>query len=459
MELRTAIWRIAVICTTLCHAASIPKPYNQYTECRCFPGDACWPSVAEWNAFNQTIGGKLIANVPLASVCHNSEFGPYDAEKCSSLRSNWFAPETHLGSIGSIMAPFFTNNSCNLFLPQDAPCTLGSLVSFAVNATDVSDFPKTIAFVRKHNIRLVIRNTGHDYNGKSTGAGGLAIWTHHMKSQELVDYQSPSYTGKAVKMGAGVEVVESYRFAHQHGLVSVGGDCPTVGVTGGWTQGGGGHGPGVSKFGLGAGQALEWEVVTGAGEVLVASREQNQDLYWALSGGGGGTYGIVSSLTAKVYPDLISSAATLSFPATDVDSNSFWDAVQTWQAALLDLTGSGCFAIWSVTSSKFTLEPANCPGLSKNETMDLLQPTLTNLAQHNISYSELLLFIRTSWHRIANECEQISRLRSFRISSTATAITTWYYQRMSPTASWEAGSFQGNCSSRTTRSWSKYSVK
>lgn len=115
-------------------------------------------------------------------------------------------------------------------------------MTFAVNATAPSDIQKTVDFVRQHNIRLVIRNTGHDYNGKSTGAGSLAIWTHFMKDQKIVDYQSSSYTGKAVKMGAGVEVIESYQFAHDNGLVTVGGDCPTVGVTGGWTQGGGGHG-------------------------------------------------------------------------------------------------------------------------------------------------------------------------------------------------------------------------
>ena len=209
-----------------------------------------------------------------------------------------------------------------------------------------------------------------------------------MKDQELVDYDSPSYSGKAVKMGAGVEVAESYAFAQKHGLVSVGGDCPTVGVAGGYTQGGGGHGPGVSKFGLGADQALEWEVVIGTGEILIANRETNQDLHWALSGGGGGTYGVVSSLTVKVYPDLVSSAATLSFPLLGAHEDKFWDVVHTWQASLLNLTQSGCFAIWVISSSGFELVPANCPGLSKNETRGLFKPTLASLHRSNISYSE-----------------------------------------------------------------------
>ncbi|KAI5242565.1 FAD binding domain protein [Aureobasidium subglaciale] len=345
--------------------------------CRCFPGDVCWPSTVEWNTFNHTIGGKLLTTKPLASVCHDSEYGPFNLAACDHLRSNWFAAETHLGSVSSIMAAFFTNNSCNLFSPQDAPCTLGGLVSFSVDASGVEDFRRTIAFVRRHNIRLVIRNTGHDYNGKSTGAGALAIWTHHMKHKEILDYKSPSYTGKAMKMGAGIEVYESYEFAQKHGLVSVGGDCPTVGVTGGWTQGGGGHGPGVSKFGLGADQALEWEVVTGTGEVLVASRHQNQDMYWALSGGGGGTYGVVSSLTAKVYPDLSSSAASLSFSSTGISKDLFWNAIHTWQATLISIIQSGCFAIWEISQDGFSLVPMNCPGLNRNDTMKLLHPIRT----------------------------------------------------------------------------------
>jgi FAD/FMN-containing dehydrogenase len=79
----------------------------------------------------------------------------------------------------------------------------------------------------------------------------------------------------------------------------------------------------VSKFGLGADQALESELVTGTGETLITNQQTNQDLYWALSGGGGGTYGVVSSLTIKVYPDLTSSAATLSSASRGADGDAF----------------------------------------------------------------------------------------------------------------------------------------
>ena len=81
----------------------------------------------------------------------------------------------------------------------------------------------------------------------------------------------------------------------------LGGTCPTVGIAGGYTQGGG-HSALSSLYGLSADNVLEWEVVTANGTQLTATSSSNQDLYWALSGGGGCTYGVVMSMTTKLYP-------------------------------------------------------------------------------------------------------------------------------------------------------------
>lgn len=210
------------------------------------------------------------------------------------------------------MAPFFANRSCDPFLPRTEQCVTGAYVQYAVNVTTPRQIAQTIDFAIQHNIRLVIRNTGHDYLGKSTGAGGLAIWTHHLKDIEILDYDGPSYKGKAIKMGAGVMAIEAYEAAHARGLAVVGGECPTVGIAGGYTQGGG-HSSLASKYGLAADQTLEWEVVTGTGEMLTANRYNNSDLYWALSGGGGGTYGVTTSLTAKAHADIPVSGVNLTF--------------------------------------------------------------------------------------------------------------------------------------------------
>ena len=119
------------------------------------------------------------------------------------------------------------------------------------------------------------------YLGKSTGAGALSVWTHYLKDIEFSDWSDKHYKGKAIKMGAGVQGFEAMAAAAAQGLVSVGGECPTVGVAGGYTQGGG-HSALSTSFGLGADQTLEWEVVTASGKLVTASRTENEDLYWAL---------------------------------------------------------------------------------------------------------------------------------------------------------------------------------
>lgn len=53
---------------------------NNSSLCRCFPGDLCWPTATEWVEFNRTLGGNLVATVPIASACHQDAFALYDAE-------------------------------------------------------------------------------------------------------------------------------------------------------------------------------------------------------------------------------------------------------------------------------------------------------------------------------------------------------------------------------------------
>jgi FAD/FMN-containing dehydrogenase len=63
------------------------------------------------------------------------------------------------------MAPFFTNGTCDPFHPVSKPCTLGNYVVYAVNVSKPEHISKAMQFATKHNIRVVVRNTGHDYNG------------------------------------------------------------------------------------------------------------------------------------------------------------------------------------------------------------------------------------------------------------------------------------------------------
>ena len=60
------------------------------TTCRCFPGDACWPSANVWTEFNQTIDGQLVKTIPLGTPCHAPN---YNAAECATLRDAWTVPE------------------------------------------------------------------------------------------------------------------------------------------------------------------------------------------------------------------------------------------------------------------------------------------------------------------------------------------------------------------------------
>lgn len=361
---------------------------NPQNNCRCFPGDACWPSQSQWQSFNQTLGGKLILTNPLASACHIDSFEAYDEGKCQAIQENWFNPEFHINSTSSVMAPFWANQSCNPFAPKASPCVVGAYVQYTADATSVSDYQNTIEFAREHNIRLVIRNTAHDWLGKSTGPGALALRTHNLKSMEIYDYNSSYYSGKALKVGAGVSLGEAFLETNSQSLVNMGGTAPSVGIAGGYTQGTG-HGLTVSKFGLGADQALEWEVVTAEGSFIKATpTNEYSDLYWALSGGGGGTYAAVVSLTLQVHKDDTTTGANLTWANDGISQETYYHGIEAFVKGLPKLLDAGAGGNWVNSNTSFTVSPFVGAGMTKDTMDTLYQPILDELSNLGINYSK-----------------------------------------------------------------------
>ncbi|PHH64520.1 hypothetical protein CDD81_4299 [Ophiocordyceps australis] len=349
--------------------------------CRCIPGDSCWPSHHAWSQLNDTIHGRLIKTTPLAAVCHEPH---YDEQACKSLAEAWSLPQTLYPHASEIMSPYWQNQSCDPFTPRSNACHVGNYVEYAVNVASANHVSKALQFAQKHNVRVVIKNTGHDYIGKSTGKGSLGLWTHNMKEMTFLNYSSPEYTGPAVKMGAGVQAFEAYTAAASHGLRVVGGACATVGLSGGFLQGGG-HSPLSSMHGMGADQTLEWEVVTATGRHLVASPTQNQDLYWALSGGGGGTYGVVISVTVKAFQDGIVGGASLQINKADTTDEVFWKGVEEFFAWVPEMVDSGSTALFSLSNTSFVVVPLTAPGKSQDEVRDLLEPLVCKMKELDIS--------------------------------------------------------------------------
>ncbi|KAL4960182.1 FAD-dependent oxidoreductase [Aspergillus stella-maris] len=359
-------------------------PANGNCACRCMPGDECWPSTSVWSQFNETIDGRLVATVPLGTPCHGET---YDAEVCDALKSEWTLPELHYVTSSSIMAPFFANGSCDPFHPVEKPCTLDNYVVYAVNVTKHEHVSKAIQFAKEHNLRTVIRNTGHDYNGKSTGAGALAIWMHNVKDIEIKDYEDVRYKGKAIKLGAGVQGGEAYAAADAQGLQVVGGECPTVGIAGGYSQGGG-HSALGSKYGLAADQVLAWEVIDGKGNFITATRDNAyHDLFWALSGGGGGTYGVVWSMTSKAHPGTPVSGFNLTFTSDGISQDTFYDAVTLYHETLPSIVDAGAMSVWYFTNTSFSISPLTGPEIPVAKLNELVKPFLDGLDKLGITYT------------------------------------------------------------------------
>ena len=214
----------------------------------------------------------------------------------------------------------------------------------------------------------------------------MGLWTHNLRDISFSDYSSTAYTGRAARMGAGVLAYEAYEAADANGVRIVGGSCPTVGLSGGYTQGAG-HGPLNGAYGLAADNTLEWEVVTAQGEHLIATPERNSDLYWALSGGGGGTYAVVLSLTTKAHADGPVGGATIQFNSSDILPDTYWDAVQTFHKDLASLISNpGLQAVYTITNTSFFLNFLTWPNHTAEEVKAILKPFGDHLESNDIPY-------------------------------------------------------------------------
>lgn len=105
------------------------------------------------------------------------------------------------------MWKYYTNFTCQPSNDPSTPCTLGYYGVYVIDAKNKDHIKAGIDFARKKNLRLIIRNTGHDFIGRSTGWGGLIIRTHELQDYEFLNsYDGPGdYNGKAITIAAGIQ--------------------------------------------------------------------------------------------------------------------------------------------------------------------------------------------------------------------------------------------------------------
>jgi FAD/FMN-containing dehydrogenase len=195
----------------------------------------------------------------------------------------------------------------------DAWATKPSVYAVAVRNAD--DIAAAVNFARENNLRLVIKGGGHSYQGTSNASDSLLIWTRPMHDVTIQNdfvargCKATQASQRAVTVGSGTIWLQAYdAVTTKAGAYVQGGGCTTVGVAG--LVQSGGFGSFSKHYGMAAAGLLEAEVVTADGKVRIANPCTNPDLFWALKGGGGGTFGAVSKLTLSVreLPELAGGA-------------------------------------------------------------------------------------------------------------------------------------------------------
>lgn len=179
--------------------------------------------------------------------------------------------------------------------------------SHVVAAESAADIAAAVNFARRHRVRLVTKGGGHSYFGNSNAADSLLVWTRAMDAIDqhdaFVPTGAPAGTAPvtAVSVGTGALWGRVYQdTAVRHGRYVQGGGCLTVGVASFVL--GGGFGSFSKGFGTGAANLLEAEIVTADGAIRTVNPWREPDLFMALRGGGGGTFGIATRLTLRTFP-------------------------------------------------------------------------------------------------------------------------------------------------------------
>jgi FAD/FMN-containing dehydrogenase len=254
------------------------------------PSDAAWPSGDDWQELARELAGNLVRPSPLALDCAREADGDACRELLHHLQNPYYIGDQASGT------------QVSGWLDAWEP----ALSAYAVACRTSGDAAAAINFARRHNLRLVVKGGGHSYQGTSNAPDSLLIWTRPMQAITLHDhfvgegcagFERPA---PAVTVEAGALWMDVYDAVTTRGGRYVqGGGCATVGVAG--LVQSGGFGSFSKRYGTAASSLLEAEVVTADGRIRRANSRLHPDLFWALKGGGGGSWGVVTKLTLLTH--------------------------------------------------------------------------------------------------------------------------------------------------------------
>src|SRR5882672_996866 len=264
------------------------------------------------------IAGGASLGRPLVRLARASAGGIYD--------------ELANGLLGEVVLPSSSvYDQARLLFDTRFDAVKPSAIAFCESTADVQ---RTVRWAREHAVRIVPRSGGHSYGGHSTTTG-VIVDVSRINGITL----DPS---RRAVVGAGARLIDVYQKLALHGRTVPAGSCPTVGIAG--LTLGGGVGFASRKYGLTCDNLLEATVVLADGSAVVANAHAHPDLYWALRGGGGGSFGIVTRLVFRTHPVGQVATYAMEWPWQDAAK-----VVQAWQK-LAPHAPDGLFSVLNLNS-------------------------------------------------------------------------------------------------------------
>ena len=182
-------------------------------------------------------------------------------------------------------------------IPNGVPSIWNAAVetrpALVVRARAARGVQEAIRVARDRVLPLSVLGGGHDWAGRGLRGGGLVIDMSRMRGVRV------DASARVATVGGGATAADVMAAAAPYGLVAVAGNCGGVGMTG--LTLGGGYGPLNGRFGLASDNMLCAEVVLADGRIVIADATHEPELFWALRGGGG-NFGVVTSMLVRLHP-------------------------------------------------------------------------------------------------------------------------------------------------------------
>ena len=274
-------------------------------------------------------------------------------------------------------------------------------VAYCVDARDVS---VAIRFAQDNRLPLAVRSGGHSYGGYSTSPG-LVVDVSRLSAVTVGQ--------GSVRIGPGAMNVDILNTLAPYGMVVSEGGCPTV-AAGGFLQGGG-FGLLTRSLGMACDAVTSAEVVLADGRVVTASASCESDLFWALRGGGGGNFGVVTRFTVTPHAGDQMAMTNLVFPydrTVDV-----LDAVARWLVDAPRTIGGGGYVVQpdaapgSVPATNVLLASRGPQDALAAEAARLIALTGAPAQRQDavLSYRDLMMLIFGCATRTAEQCRRTGK--------------------------------------------------